>query len=1312
MSWLEETHGTKFELVRHFLARMFDSEMFSARGQWLRPAVSAFAMALPAGMLLLDPPYLPHGFAIPPPETLRAGAIADELGLLTFLFAITGVVALLAWQSLFPSRRDYLATAGLPVRSRQIFAARFASMAVFALVLVAAMNVLPSLMAPHQFTSHGQTGASALTTIAARAAASTLGCLFIFFSIVAIQGVLLNALPGRMFARISTYVQGALVAVLFLAGLLSWSMVDWDAKTIAALPGFGAWAPPVWFAGVHQAILGDRDPFFAAMAKRGLLAMAAAAGLAALTYVAAYSRYRKLLLEGSEAAPRRRERKWSLIRLVARDPRREAVMQFMATVLSRSRTHRLVVMAYLGAWLAIMVNASLLSGATRRWAAGGWRGALDFAVLVWPLGGSFVMLAGIRHAFSMPAEWASNWIFRITESQGRREWMSAVERFAIAFVIAPIHLISLPAAVALLGWPTAARTTIFQLVVALAAFDVLFNSWQQLPFTCTYVPGKTSLLVAAGFWLESLGVLLPLLSVMIAAASRITGIFVVYLAIFLALWIWLRRRRREGWGEARLLYEDLGEALLDLGIKDMAYRGPDAAPDAAPPGAGPPSGGRGSGEDLHLVGQAFSPAQPIISRPLTSGLQSPRAFQWMETLLQDFRNGVRQLRRNPGFSTVAALILALGIGAVASVYSMCYAVLWRPVVLPRADSLVMVLEALPGNSHFWMPASPADIADINSAVTTLDGLASWAYGMGNLVESGGEPARVELVRVTPNFFQVLGVAPALGRGFVPGEDQPGRDREVVLSDRCWRRRFAADPGILGQPVKLDDRNYTVVGVVPPSFAFPRVSKARNAPMLDSVGRLMPGSTLREAGAELASIAGRLERAHPDTNARRRFVAWPVRRFWTGDYNDRYSGLLLGAAIFVLLICCANVANLQFARSARRAREAAVRAALGAGRARIVQQLVAESLALSACGAAAGLLAAKWALAVIKYGVPVEMRQAMPGWQDIGLGPRTLAVSAGAAVLTGVLAGLAPAWRCSRPDLAESLKEGGRGTSGGVGRRGFRTALASAQIALAVVLLVGAGLVVRGFRAGLGAGASPEPASLLTFHLAPGEGKYAAPYQLSNFYRDALERVTAIPGIRSAAAATALPYSRRSVVRPVVVEGGQVQPGAPLSAQIQAVSANYFEVMRIPLAQGRLPGSGDGPDAPRVAAASVSLARRLWPREPAIGKRIRLESPEGPWTTVAGVVGDIESSALFRTPQPTLYVPFAQSPEGEMDIAVRAEGDPMRLAPDVRAALRSIDPGQPLLNLNTLETLIRQESFGFAYIGALMGVFGLLSKKCN
>jgi hypothetical protein len=448
-------------------------------------------------------------------------------------------------------------------------------MVVFALILVAATNILPSLMAPHQFTSPGQAGVPASAGIAARAAASSLGCLFIFFSIVAIQGVLLNALPGRQFARVSTYVQGALVAVLFLAGLRSWSMVGWDSKTIAGLPRFGAWAPPVWFVGVHQAILGDRDPFYAAMAKRGLMALAAAVGLAALTYLAACRRYRKLLLESPEAVSRRRERKWSLIRLVARDPRREAVMQFMANVIARSRTHRLVVMAYLGAWLAIMVNASPLAGR----GSGGWRGGLAFAVLVWPIGGAFVMLAGLRHAFSMPAEWASNWVFRITESQGRRQWMSAVERFAIAFVIVPIHLLSLPVAVALLGWPMAVRMTIFQVVVALSTFDVLFNSWQQLPFACTYVPGKRSLLVVAGFWFEALGVLLPILSVMIAAASRMNGIFIVYLTAFLALWIWLRRRRREGWGEANLLYEDFGDALLDLGIKDMTYRGPDAAPE-------------------------------------------------------------------------------------------------------------------------------------------------------------------------------------------------------------------------------------------------------------------------------------------------------------------------------------------------------------------------------------------------------------------------------------------------------------------------------------------------------------------------------------------------------------------------------------------------------------------------------------------------------------------------------------------------------------------------------------------------------------
>lgn len=576
MTWLAQTRGIHFELVRHFLKCIFDSEMFAARGQWRTVAVSAFALAIPAGLLLLDPPYMHPGIFTPP-------GVADELAVLTLLFAITGVMALLSWQSLYPSRRDFLALAGFPARPRQIFLARFVSILLFAVVLVLAISFLPSVIPPHFFT------APVTDTFSSRAVPAILGCFFIFFAVVALQGLLLNVIPARLFTPVSTCVQGALVAVFFLAGLYSWFIVDWKPQTLARLPHFGSWAPPVWFAGLHQGFLGDANPFFAAMANRALLAVVAAPAVSAAMYLLSYRRYRKLLLESPDAA----HPIWSfnILRLVASGPRQEAVVQFIATVLVRSRTHRLVLMAYAGAAMGTMINSVLLAEFRH-----GAQGVVQFCVLYWPLGTTFIMLAGIRHVFSLPAELAANWMFQITESHGRREWMSAVERFVMVSILIPIYLISSPLAAWVLDWPTALRMTALQLLVSLTAFDLLFYEWQQLPFTCSCVPGKRPLMMIVGTWIAVLGVVTPILTIVIATVARMPELFLIYGAFFLGDWIWARRRRREGWGESQLLYQDPFGGVTSLGIKDMTWRpasaeplqplrppDPPEIPDAAPP---------------------------------------------------------------------------------------------------------------------------------------------------------------------------------------------------------------------------------------------------------------------------------------------------------------------------------------------------------------------------------------------------------------------------------------------------------------------------------------------------------------------------------------------------------------------------------------------------------------------------------------------------------------------------------------------------------------------------------------------------------
>jgi hypothetical protein len=573
MSFWDETHGLHFELVRHFLARTFDSEMFSMAanrsGGWTRVAISALSMALPAGMLLMDPPYY-HQAIDPTPENLRAVAIADQLAVLTLVFSITGIVALLAWQSLFPSRRDYLALAGLPVRSRDIFSARFATVLLLAAALVLAM--LPGFQPPHTFTAQTLADVPAGLKILAHIASSGLGCLFVFFGIVALQGVLLNLLPARWFARVSTWAQALLIAVFFFGGLFSWAIVNWRQDMIARLPDFATFAPPIWFGGLHEAILGRHDPFYSAMATRAFAAAAGAVLLAVITYALAYTRYQKLLLEAPEIVASRRAPGWRFLRpLAGGEARREAILEFLAQTLSRSRMHRLILLAYAGAALGIMLNSALVAGVATRW-AGGLPGMLRFICLYWPLGFSFIVLSGFRHVFSLPADLPANWLFRLTESHGRREWMSALERFMIGCVIVPIHTLTLPVAATVLGWPIAARMTALELLVSLTAFEMLFYSWQQLPFTCSYAPGKRTLVEVLGIWLVILVIVVPVLARIIAAMSQLTESFLIFAFIFGAAWLWARRQRLEGWGEAKLIYEDLAESVPQLGIGEMSHK--------------------------------------------------------------------------------------------------------------------------------------------------------------------------------------------------------------------------------------------------------------------------------------------------------------------------------------------------------------------------------------------------------------------------------------------------------------------------------------------------------------------------------------------------------------------------------------------------------------------------------------------------------------------------------------------------------------------------------------------------------------------
>jgi putative ABC transport system permease protein len=690
---------------------------------------------------------------------------------------------------------------------------------------------------------------------------------------------------------------------------------------------------------------------------------------------------------------------------------------------------------------------------------------------------------------------------------------------------------------------------------------------------------------------------------------------------------------------------------------------------------------------------------------------------------RDVRTGVRTLRKSPGYAATAILTLALGIGATTATFSFCDGLLWKPLPLPHLESLAMIVERVPESPAEWRSLTPADFDDITRQTSAFSSMAAWDDDAANLIVPGSPPERVVQVLTSANFFDVLGVAPAQGRAFAPGEDQRGREPVVILSHDLWQRRFSGDPAILGRPVHLNDKTYRVIGVMPPGFQFPKRAQlwtplaleasdraSRTSSEFVAMGRLKPGMGESDASREIAAIGARLAQQFPATNQGRAFRVMGVQRFLLGEGRRQYLTLLFGAVLFVLLIACANVANLQFARAIGRMREVAVRTALGAGRGRLMAQLLTESVLLALAGGLLGLLLASWGLDTWRASLPADAEKNVLGLAAIALDHRALWFTLLAAVASGVLSGLAPAWQWSRPNLYDALKEGGHSVSAGRARHRLRAVLVAGEIALTVVLLVGAGLMIRGFRVLTRSGAELQPASLLTLRLAVTDAKYPEDYQLAAFYRQVLERIGAVPGVRAAAGATSTPYSDHFTMRPFAIEGRPPAPGHTPAARFQAVSADYFETMRVPLVAGRPIGERDNAEAPRVAVVSQRLAREWWPGGASpVGRRIRIGDAgrARPWVTIVGVVGDVMFSVFDRAPHATLYVPYLQSPRERMDIGIRTAGDPTRLIPSIAAAIHAVDPEQPVTEVRTVEAQIRDDAFGLTYVAALLGIFGVI-----
>lgn len=692
----------------------------------------------------------------------------------------------------------------------------------------------------------------------------------------------------------------------------------------------------------------------------------------------------------------------------------------------------------------------------------------------------------------------------------------------------------------------------------------------------------------------------------------------------------------------------------------------------------------------------------------------------MGDLIRDLRHALRVLTQSPGFSLAAILTLALGIGAATAIFSMVDAVLLRPLPFAGQDRLVTVWGEVRERNQPHVEVSLQDYEGWREGNRVFSDLALLAATDSDLALSGGDqPLHVRGRLVSANLFDVLGVSPALGRSFRPEEDRPDSQDVAVISHGFWQRRFGGDRGVLGKTLSLDGEPTLVIGVMPESFRFPKdvdlwipAGPLGSAPELktirvfEAIGRLKPGVSIEQAQTDMTALSTRLEEVHPQTNQGYRASLRPLVDEILGDTGPALL-LLLAAVALVLLIACANVAGLLLARAASRQKETAVRIALGAGRPRLIRQLLTESVLLAFLAAAVGLFLAWLGLRIVTAVGPADI----PRLDEVGIDGRVLAFTLGVSLVTAVLFGLAPALQAARPDLTSSLKEGGK-SSASRGSRRLRSLLVVAEVALALVLLVGAGLVIRSFlhlqRTDLGF----EPESLLTMRITLYGDKRPEPHQWAAFYRDVAQRAEALPGVERASVVLLRPLSG-----PIgwdydfMVEGQapDEQKKNP-TANHERVSPGYFRTMGIPLVAGRDFTWSDGAEAPPVVIVNQSMARRFWPGQDPVGKRLRFGRPEGrqgQWMTVVGVVGDVRYREL-QSIKPDIYVPFLQDPHWAMDLVVRTGSDPLSAASAVTAAVQEVDRDQPVSGITTMERALSDTVARPRLRTFILGVFAALA----
>ena len=697
----------------------------------------------------------------------------------------------------------------------------------------------------------------------------------------------------------------------------------------------------------------------------------------------------------------------------------------------------------------------------------------------------------------------------------------------------------------------------------------------------------------------------------------------------------------------------------------------------------------------------------------------------LQTLWQDARRGARGLLKTPGFTIAAVLTLALGIGANAAIFSVVNAVLLSPLPYEQPERRVMVWSKWNAFDKTWV--SPTEVLDYRERCRTLASVAAWGTGQVNLT-GDGDPVRVGAARITTNTFETLGAAPLMGRAFTEDEARQGAEPVAILGHGLWQRRYGGEASIVGRTILVDGASTRIIGVMPAGFKLPtdyHVDRAEPtqiyAPFelnpqnrgnhgLYAAAALAPGATVEQASAELESVTSALTSAglYPESM---QFGAFAV------SVDDEILGairpallLLFGAVAFLLLIACANVANLLLARAESRHREMAIRSALGAGQWRLIRQLLTEGLVLASLGGVAGIgLAWAGVQALVAYD-PASV----PGATAVAIDGQVLAFAAALAALTTLVFSLVPAWRAARVDLTDSLKEGGLQGSAGVARQRLRRALVVAEMALAVVLLVGAGLMIRSLWALQRIDIGFAPANVLTARLSLPAATYAEPDQINGFYRQLLDRVRALPGVERAGVMRSLPLSDEIGDWGLDVEGFEETPDNRAKGDWQIASDGALEALGERLVRGRTFSATDSADAEPVALVNETLAARYFAGREPVGGRIRMGGNNAPWLTVVGLVRDVRHNGMTGAVKEKFYVPHAQFaraagfPYPTMYVVAKTSGDPLALAAPIRQAVAALDPNLPVANVRTMERVVADSISTPRFTGFLLGLFAAVA----